>query len=388
MVVDIEPIRTIMNMAGKIQNPLVLTGGGDCSPLNAALRAIVKSLINLHGIKRVLGSEDSFRGVYENRFRVLDYDSVANILTRPGSILGNDNKFNPFKLMIEGIEKDVSDVCIENLKSQGIDSIIVIGGDGTMSIASRFIEKFEKLGIEILVIGVPKTIDRDVFYTDTTIGFDTAVRQLTQFINDIRSTAESHHRIFVIEAMGRNSGALALYAGAASGADIILLPEIAYNIDEICRVVKKRSEKGRRYTIIVVAEGAKETGGEKVIERIIKDSPDPIRYGGIAGQLSEVIEKKTGLDCRSAEPGHFQRGGAPTPGDINLATLLGYSAVEMLMKGYNNRIAVVQNGTIASSVSITSVADRQKEVPVNHPLIKASLAVGISFGNPTILNQD
>ena len=384
VVASIRSMKTLKDMDGIIKNPLVLTGGGDCSPLNAVIRAVVKSLTNLHGIKRVFGSEDSFRGWYTNKIRALSYDDVSNILARPGSILGNDNKFNPFILGVSEVKKDVSDVCINNLKNRGIDSVVVIGGDGTMAIALKFIEKFEKLGINIPIIGVPKTIDNDVLYTDTTIGFDTAVEQLRLFIEGIRSTAASHHRVFVIEAMGRYSGFLALYAGAASGADIILIPEIAYDIDEICNVVKKRSKKGRRYTLIVVAEGAKETGGEMVIDRIIKDSPDQIRLGGIARKLSEVIEKKTGLPCRPSEPGHFQRGGIPTADDINLATLLGYAAVEMLMGGHNNQMVAVQNGAI-TSVPISRVADIHKEVSVNDPLVKASLAVGISFGNLTSL---
>jgi 6-phosphofructokinase 1 len=371
-------IPLILDASRKIKRPLIMTGGGDCSGLNAAIRAVVKTFAHF-GINEVIAAKDGYEGLWRNSFKGLDYDSVANVINTAGTILGSNNKFNPFKLKVDGSERDVSETCLEHLKEKGIDAAVIIGGDGTMTIASRFLEKFEQEGIDIPIIGIPKTIDNDIIGTDITIGFDSAVRQLVRMIDDVRSTAESHHRVMVIEAMGRYSGWLALYAGVAGGADIILIPEMPYNLDKICEVVKKRAKKGRKYTIIVVAEGAKEKGGDRVISRIISDSPDPIRLGGIAEKLCSEIEAKTKLSCRHLVPGHTQRGGAPTAFDIDLATLIGVTAVSMLMRGHRDKLLVVKQGKIQPA-SISRAADKNRKVGKNHPMISAALAVGTSFG--------
>ncbi len=229
------------------------------------------------------------------------------------------------------------------------------------------------------IIGVPKTIDNDLYGTDITFGFNTAVNTATEAIDKIHTTASSHHRVMIIEVMGRYAGWIALHAGVASGSDIILLPEIPYRLDKICDFVHGRSKRGKRFSIVVVAEGAKEKGGKMVVARKVAHSPDPIRLGGVANVLVGQINGQTGLDCRAVVLGHVQRGGTPTPFDRILATNFGHMAVELLMKGIKGHLVVLKDGRL-SSIPLSRVAGKIKTVPRNNHLIKAALAVGTSFG--------
>ena len=364
-------------MAAKhIRSIAVLTGGGDCPGLNAVIRAVVKSAINRHGLE-VWGVQDGYLGLIENRMQRLDFNDVSNILTVGGTILGTSNVANPFRFAVQvGRQmqfKDVSSDCIRVLAERGIDALICIGGDGTMATAAQFAQK------GLTVMGVPKTIDNDLYGTDVTFGFDTAVTTAAEAIDKVHTTASSHHRVMVVEVMGRYAGWIALYAGVAGGADVILLPEIPYDLAKISAYVLERSRRGKRFSIIVAAEGARAKDGQMVVHKRIAGSPDPIRLGGIGPRLADEIAEASGLECRAVILGHVQRGGTPTPHDRVLATNFGHTALELLVKGYRNHLVVLKNGRF-SSIPLSRVAGRIKKVPRDHPLVRAARAVNTSFG--------
>lgn len=364
-------------MTKKIKTIAVMTGGGDCPGLNAVIRAVTKTAVSKHGIN-VWGIEDGYLGLIENRIRPLDFDDVSGILTIGGTILGSCNLANPFRYATKTstgkIRKtDVSDKCIANLRARNIEAVICIGGDGTMASAAEFAKK------GLTIIGVPKTIDNDLPCTDFTFGFDTAVTTATEAIDKLHTTASSHHRVMVVEVMGRYAGWIALHAGIASGSDVILIPEIPYKLHKVCEFVLKRSHRGKRFSIVVTSEGAKELGGKMIVKEKLKYSPDPIRLGGIAGKLVKDIESQVGLDCREVTLGHIQRGGTPTAFDRTLATGLGFKAIDLLSRGVKNHMVVFRNGKY-SSVPLKTIAGRIKTVPKNHPLISAAKGVNTSFG--------
>ncbi|GAB5519015.1 MAG: ATP-dependent 6-phosphofructokinase [Rhodothermales bacterium] len=349
----------------------VLTGGGDCPGLNAVIRAVTKSLILNHGAD-VVGFEDGYLGLIEHRIRPLLYSDVSGILTRGGTILGTSNKANPFSYYKRG-DADVSAQVRANYKALGLDAVVVIGGDGTMSIAHRL----QEIGLNI--VGVPKTIDNDLMGTDRTFGFDTAVTIATDAIDRLHTTAQSHQRVMILETMGRYAGWIALYSGVAGGADVILMPEFEYEVDEIVRVCRERESGGQRFTLIVIAEGAKPQGGQLTIERRIADSPDPIRLGGVCKALEYELSGRIQSEVRSAILGHVQRGGTPTAYDRILATALGSYAASMVADGHFDRMVVLQENRL-SSVPLEAVANKTRIVPPNAPAILSALAVGTSFG--------
>ncbi len=354
----------------------ILTGGGDCPGLNAVIRAVAKAAMG--GGIEVFGIEDGYLGLITNRIRKLSREDVSNILTQGGTILGSSNKADPCAYAVpkgDGWEiRDVRDQVIEHIASAGLDAIVVIGGDGTMSGAGKLIDR----GIKI--IGVPKTIDNDLYGTDVTFGHDTAVTTGAEAIDKVHTTASSHHRVMVVELMGRYAGWLALHAGVASGADVILIPEISFNMEKVAAVCHQRSTYGKRFTIVVVGEGASPAGMDQFVDHVVEDSPDPIRLGGIAKYVAKQIEELTGLDSRSIVLGHIQRGGTPTPYDRLLATQFGYHAYELLAGGEFGRLVVQQAGEI-SSILITEVAGKIRTVPKDYHLIRAAKAIGTSFGD-------
>lgn len=356
----------------------VLTGGGDCPGLNAVIRAVVKDAIN-HGIE-VMGIEDGFLGLIEDRIRPLSLDDVSNILTIGGTILGSNNKTNPQKYPVGKNEdgslkyRDLTEVCLTHLNIRKIEALVVIGGDGTMSAAKPIADG----GVNC--VGVPKTIDNDLYGTDITFGFQTAVSVATEALDRVHTTAASHHRVMVVELMGRNAGWLTLHAGVASGADVVLIPEIEFDLDVVCNTCLQRSQHGKRFTIIAAAEGAKPKGGAQIVERVDESSPDPIRLGGIAKWLADEIEKRTEIESRYVVLGHTQRGGTPVPGDRVLATQFGHHAMEMLKMGKKNRLVVMQGGKLGD-VEITAAANKQRLVPPDHELIAAARSVYTCFGD-------
>jgi len=357
----------------------VLTGGGDCPGLNAVIRAVTKDAL-FHGIE-VIGIEDGFAGLIEDRVRPLNRKSVGNILTRGGTILGSSNKANPQNYAVgtdgdgKPIYRDMTDVCMTTLDLHRIEALVVIGGDGTMSAAKPFADR----GINC--IGVPKTIDNDLWGSDMTFGFSTAVANATDALDKVHTTAASHHRAIVVEVMGRNAGWLALHSGVASGSDVILIPEIPFDLDDVCHTVETRSQRNHGFTIICCSEGAMPKGGEQIVDRVIETSPDPVRLGGVGKYVSNEIEDRTGIESRNVVLGHVQRGGIPVPFDRVLATQFGHAAMKLLCMGTKNRLVVWQNGKL-DNIEITEAADKQRlVVPETDPLVEAARSVYTCFGD-------
>ncbi len=357
----------------------ILTAGGDCPGLNAVLRAVGKTLMS-HG-HELVGFEDGFLGILERRWRRLTSCDLSGILTHGGTILGSSNRDNPFMwsptahLPAGEPAADFSDVVGEVLTELGIEGLIVVGGDGTMTMANRLMT--EK-GLKC--IGVPKTIDNDLGATDVTFGFDTAVQTATECIDKLHSTAMSHHRTMVVELMGRYAGWLTLYAGVASGPDVILLPEMPYNFDSICNYIKERSQVGKRFSIVAVAEGAKPRGGELTVSKIIASSPEPLRLGGIGPRLAEQLEASTGVEARATILGHIQRGGTPSAQDRILSTGFGHTAAMLAINNDWGKMASYQCG-VFTSVKLEDCIKVHRLVPPNHPIIEAARAIGTSFGD-------
>ena len=360
----------------KINKIGILTNGGDCPGLNAVIRAVVKKATQECGYE-VIGIEDGFEGLIHNRHRKLTNDDVSGILTLGGTILGTSNRSNPYKYPVKNgsdfIYKDVSYDAIQCLRKLKIDCLVCVGGDGTLGIAHQL----AKQGVS--VVGIPKTIDNDVRGTDITFGFDTAVHIATEVVDRLHTTAESHHRVMILEVMGRHSGWIALHAGLAGGADTILIPEIPYNIQMVADCIKKRKRKGKRFTILVVSEGAKSKGGDIVIKEIVKDVTEPIRLGGISFVLGKEIETLTGIETRNVVMGHLQRGGSPSPFDRILGTQLGSKAVDFIMnKSFGYMVGVKGNSIV--KVPLSKVAGGQRLVPLNHTLIETARSLGTCFG--------
>lgn len=295
----------------------ILTGGGDCPGLNPVIRAVVRKSA-LHKIK-VIGIRNGWQGLIEKNASLLDIRSVSGILPKGGTILGT-SRTNPYKN-----PKDVEEVR-KNYKKLKLDALVTIGGEDTLGVAS----KLSKEGLRI--VGIPKTIDNDLSYTDFTFGFDTAVNIATEAIDRLHTTAESHHRIMVVEVMGRHAGWIATYAGIAAGADVVLIPEIPVNIDEVCDIIKKRHEKGKDFSIVVAAEGAKIKEKGIVTKKEKKDAFGHVMLGGIGNVLAKEIEARTGYETRVTVLGHIQRGGTPSAFDRVLATRFGIKAVETLLE--------------------------------------------------------
>ncbi len=365
-------------MAAIIKKIGILTGGGDCPGLNAVIRAAVKAAILQHDWI-VMGIEDGFEGLLmQGKVRPLLYDSVRDILDKGGTILGSSNRANPFeyKFKINGklVTEDRSSQLLENIKNSGIDALIVIGGDGTLSIA----EKLHRLGVP--VVGVPKTIDNDLAATDVTFGFDTAINTATEAIDKIRTTGESHHRVMVVEVMGRYAGWIALNAGVASGADIILIPEIPFKLENVFAVIKERSNQGCRHSIIVISEGAKPEGGQMVVKKIIEESHDAIRLGGIGKMLADRISDELGIESRESVLGHIQRGGSPSAFDRILSTRLGAGAVDLLARGDFGSMVCLKTPTVAS-VPLQDAITHLKMVTSDLDTVRAARAIGVSFGD-------
>ena len=368
-----------MTTSSSIKRIGVLTGGGDCPGLNAVIRAVTKAAIFQHGLE-VWGIEDGYLGLIRNRMHRLRPDDVSNILTRGGTILGTSNKADPSNFAVgkdsdgKPIFEDVTSRVLEHIEERRLDGIVCIGGDGTMSGAANLVEQ------GVRCVGVPKTIDNDLLGTEVTFGFNTAVAIATEALDRIHTTASSHHRVMLVEMMGRNAGWLTLHSGVASGADVILIPEIPYDVEKVATYCLERSRHGKAFTIIAVSEGAKPVGGDVVVDRVVHDSPDPIRLGGVSEVLSEQLAEATHLETRATILGHTQRGGTPCAYDRVLATQFGHAALKLVVADRWNRLVVMQDAAI-TDVPIQSVAGQQRLVPPDHPLLNAARAVGTSFGD-------
>lgn len=350
----------------------VLTGGGDAPGLNAVIRAVVKAGCNA-GME-VIGLEDSFDGLLDQtRSRRLTPHDVTGILRLGGTILGTTNSGNPFEYPTEGGKQDYSDRVVETFGQMGLDALVVIGGDGTLAIAHQFYLK------GIPVVGVPKTIDNDIVGTTSCFGFDTAVAFACDAIDRLHTTAQSHKRIMVVEVMGRYAGWIALHAGMAGGADVILVPEIAYDIEKVAAQIRQRDAWGARFSIVVVAEGAKPVGGEFTVRTAAR--PGVVeRLGGVGEQVADALQAMTGKDTRSVVLGHLQRGGSPTAFDRVLATRFGAKAVELVRRGVFGRM-VANNPPDIVHIPLADVVGRTKTVPLDYDLLTAARALGISLGD-------
>ncbi len=325
----------------------ILTGGGDCPGINPVIRAIVRKALKED--YEVVGIKNGWKGLIEKDILALDIDSVSGILPKGGTILGT-SRTNPYKN-----EEDVQRVK-ENFQSLKINALIAIGGEDTLRVAY----KLYKEGLNI--VGIPKTIDNDLSATDKTFGFDTAVNIATEAIDRIHTTAESHHRVMVVEVMGRHSGWIGLEAGIAGGADAILLPEFPVDIEEICNLIKRRHDRGKTFSIVVVAEGAKFKKGKEALQEKKLDAFGHVRLGGIGQILGKKIEQRTGFETRVTVLGHIQRGGIPTAYDRVLGTRYGVKAMELVMEGKFGQMASLQGNKIVS-VPLEEAIGTIKTVP-------------------------
>jgi phosphofructokinase-like protein len=366
-----------MNKTGQIKRIGILTGGGDCPGLNAVIRAVVKNAIFQYKLE-VIGFLEGYLGMIKNMTRRLEAKDASGILHQGGTILGTSNRDNPFRfpVMVWGkkIFRDVSGQSIKNLERNKVDALIAVGGDGSLTISYQLYQK------GVPVVGIPKTIDNDLWGTDVTFGFNTALHTAMEAIDKIQTTAASHHRVMVVEVMGRYAGWIALEAGIAGGGDVVLIPEIPYDIDKVCEVVKERYAYGKRSSIVVVAEGAMPKKGKVVVQKIVEDSTDPVRLGGVGYQVGNEIEKKTGLETRVTVLGHIQRGGSPIAYDRILATRYGAEAVDLVMKRKFGRMVCLR-GLKIESIPLKSVQNDQRKVFRNGDLVKTARSIGVSFGD-------
>ncbi|HCE42224.1 MAG TPA: 6-phosphofructokinase [Lentisphaeria bacterium] len=366
----------------------ILTSGGDCPGLNAAIRGTGKAIAEM-GMD-LIGFRDGFRGLVQDRTFTLDQNLLSGILTLGGTILGT-SRDKPHKMPIGNKVMDMTDVIVETYKRHNLDALVCIGGGGTQKNAYRLL----KAGLNIITL--PKTIDNDIPFTDTSIGFDTALGIAVEAIDRLHSTATSHHRIIVVEVMGHRAGWLALGAGMAGGADVILIPEIPYNIENISEAISERTHAGKRFSIVVVAEGAMSTEDSKKISKLLKEKEkaekksELMRISENLNQfhqfhvnhtltLASQLEKLTGLESRLTILGHLQRGGTPSAADRILATNLGTACAKLIKEGrYGEMIAVQGNRLI--SVKLKDVSGSKKLVPQNHPWIESAKLVGTCFGD-------
>ena len=328
----------------------MLTGGGDCPGLNAVIRAVVRKGTFQYK-DEFIGFLEGWRGLVENKPTPLNLDTTSGILPRGGTIL-RTSRTNPAK-KADGLEK-----CIATLKANEVDALIAIGGDDTLSVAQKLYQK------EVKVIGVPKTIDNDLAGTDFTFGFDTAVGIATDAIDRLHTTAESHSRVLVVEVMGRDAGWIAIYSGIAGGADVILIPEAPFNIDRVAESIKQRHGRGKNFSLVVVAEGAKfgdsDSGGAPVLQDMGKDEFGHVRLGGIGNILAREIEKRTGYETRTVVLGHLQRGGSPSAFDRVLATRYGLGAIDMVHRGDFGKMAALRGNKIVSVPLSDALAENRK----------------------------
>ncbi len=355
----------------------VLTGGGDAPGLNAVIRAVVKSA-HSHGGYEVLGIRDGFDGLLDPAgVFVLTPAEVRGILPRGGTILGTANRGNPFARQHvvddEEVVEDVSDQVVESIRELDLDSLIVVDGAGTMHISQELFQK------GCPMIGVPKTIDNDINGTDVTFGFDTAVSTATEAIDKLHTTAEAHHRVMVLELMGRDAGFIALHAGVAGGADVILIPEIPFSLERVSETIKMRARRGARFSIVAVAEGAHPTGEEQIYRRT-GDEVYVARLGGIGQVVAEYIEATCRMESRVMVLGHLQRGGSPTAFDRWLATRFGAAAFRLAERGAHGRMVALR-GTAIKDVSFEDALAEPKRVDLDGDGVRTARNLGLCLGD-------
>ena len=379
-------------MGKEIKKIAILTGGGDCSGLNAVIRSVVKTAITKYGYE-VIGFLGGYNGLYKDEWIELDRRTVSGIFHQGGTILKNSNRDNLFSYPMKDdngkmVKRNVSHVAIENLKKHNVDALVIIGGDGTLTSARDFYRQ----GIN--VVGIPKTIDNDVPATDITFGYRTALDHIVNALDALHTTAFSHDRVMILEVMGRNAGWLALEGGIAGSADVILIPEIPYDINKVAQAVIDRYNHGSRFSILCVSEGAKPLDGDVTVKKIVEGSPDAIRLGGVGDQIALMLEKivspVTGQEVRASNLGYIQRGGVTNCFDRVLSTRYGAYAADMIANGQFGQMVAIRNNKMVA-VPITDVVGTGETgetskggariVNPEGDLVVTAKNIGIAFGD-------
>lgn len=353
----------------------LITSGGDCQGLNAAIRGVGKSLFQRMDNVEIYGMYDGYRGLIECDYKFMEPQDLSGILTEGGTILGTSRQnYVPGKDIVDDNGNSVIPSMLQTYNRLNLDCLVIMGGNGTQKSAKLIADA----GMNVITL--PKTIDNDIWGTDTTFGFQSAVDIATNVIDYIHSTASSHSRIFVVELMGRDAGWLTLNAGIGSGADVILIPEIPYDLNKVAELIEERNRQGKRYSIIACAEGAVSVDDIKLDEEASRRKRENSRHSTVSYEIADRLEKLTGKEARVTVPGHYQRGGPPCPYDRVLATQFGVAAADLIINKQYGRMVAVQGGQIVS-IPLEDAASKTKFLPVDHPMIQVARKMGISLGD-------
>ena len=353
----------------------LITSGGDCQGLNAAIRGVGKSLFQRMDNVEIYGMYDGYRGLIEGDYKYMEPQYLSGILTEGGTILGTSRQnYVPGKDIVDDKGNSVIPSMLQTYNRLNLDCLVIMGGNGTQKSAKLIADA----GMNVITL--PKTIDNDIWGTDTTFGFQSAVDIATNVIDYIHSTASSHSRVFVVELMGRDAGRLTLNAGIGSGADVILIPEIPYDLDKVAELIEERNRQGKRYSIIACAEGAVSVDDIKLDEEASRRKRENSRHSTVSYEIADRLEKLTGKEARVTVPGHYQRGGPPCPYDRVLATQFGVAAADLIINKQYGRMVAVQGGQIVS-IPLEDAASKTKFLPVDHPMIQVARKMGISLGD-------
>ena len=353
----------------------LITSGGDCQGLNAAIRGVGKSLFQRMDNVEIYGMYDGYRGLIEGDYKYMEPQDLSGILTEGGTILGTSRQnYVPGKDIVDDKGNSVIPSMLQTYNRLNLDCLVIMGGNGTQKSAKLIADA----GMNVITL--PKTIDNDIWGTDTTFGCQSAVDIATNVIDYIHSTASSHSRIFVVELMGRDAGWLTLNAGIGSGADVILIPEIPYDLDKVAELIEERNRQGKRYSIIACAEGAVSVDDIKLDEEASRRKRENSRHSTVSYEIADRLEKLTGKEARVTVPGHYQRGGPPCPYDRVLATQFGVAAADLIINKQYGRMVAVQGGQIVS-IPLEDAASKTKFLPVDHPMIQVARKMGISLGD-------
>lgn len=359
----------------KVTRVALITSGGDCQGLNAAIRGVGKALLHRLEDVEIFGMYDGYRGLIERDYKFMEPRDFSGILTEGGTILGTSRqRYVPGKDIVDENGESVIPAMLDTYNRLNLDCLIIMGGNGTQKSAKLISDA----GMNVITL--PKTIDNDIYGTDTTFGFQSAVDIATDVIGYIHTTASAHSRIFVVELMGRDAGWLTLNAGVASGADIILIPEIPYDIEKVAATVEARRKAGKRFSIVACAEGARSVSDLALDEEESRRRKEDRRYPTVSYAIAAQLETLTGMEARVTVPGHFQRGGPPCPYDRVLATQFGVKAADLIIRREYGRMVAIQNGLICS-IPLKEAASKTKFLPTDHPMIQIARDIGISFGD-------
>ena len=353
----------------------LITSGGDCQGLNAAIRGVGKSLFQRMDNVEIYGMYDGYRGLIEGDYKFMEPQDLSGILTEGGTILGTSRQnYVPGKDIVDDNGNSVIPSMLQTYNRLNLDCLVIMGGNGTQKSAKLIADA----GMNVITL--PKTIDNDIWGTDTTFGFQSAVDIATNVIDYIHSTASSHSRIFVVELMGRDAGCLPRNAGFGSGADVLLIPVIPYDLNKVAELIEERNRQGKRYSIIACAEGAVSVDDIKLDEEASRRKRENSRHSTVSYEIADRLEKLTGKEARVTVPGHYQRGGPPCPYDRVLATQFGVAAADLIINKQYGRMVAVQGGQIVS-IPLEDAASKTKFLPVDHPMIQVARKMGISLGD-------